>query len=60
VDPAGADVDAVSGQPEGAATLALPPLLVVPLVAGEKVGTYEGGVLASEEGEAGVPRRSVV
>lgn len=56
MDPTGADVDAVGGQPEGAAALALLPPFMPPLVGGEEVGAYEGGVLAAEEGAAGVRR----
>ncbi|KUO20534.1 hypothetical protein AQJ91_13910 [Streptomyces dysideae] len=60
MDPARSDVDSVSGQPEGTASLSLLPLLVAQLDAGEDVGAYEGGVFAAEEGEAGVlARRSV-
>lgn len=59
VDPTWADVNAVRGQPEGAATLSLLPLLVAQFVAGEDVGAYEGGVLAAEEGEAGMLGRLV-
>jgi hypothetical protein len=45
VDPTGADVDAVCGQPQRAAALPLQP----EFLRGEEIRRHEGGVLAAKE-----------